>query len=123
MSSMQTRLNKLQDSIRTHPWKTGALLCALLALWFGFNGFDIYGQNKTERDVLAARDKVVKAITPFSKSRIAQMLDAQKQVGPLAFSSEHENIGLIFKNTVEDAELVEVHPLDLAAAYAIAAGV
>jgi phosphomannomutase / phosphoglucomutase len=118
MSSMQTRLARLQAWIQTHPWKAGAVLCALLALWFGFNGLDIYGQNKTERDVLAARDKVVKSIAPFSKSRIAQMLEAQKQVGPLAFSSEHENIGLIFKNTVEGAELVEVHPVDLTAAYA-----
>ena len=68
MSPIQAHLAKLQTWIQTHPWKTGAVLCALLALWFGFSGLDVYGQNKTERDVLAARDKVVKAIAPFSKS-------------------------------------------------------
>ena len=59
MSSMQTYLAKLQTLIQSHPWKAGAVLCALLAFWFGFNGLDIYSQNKTERDVLAARDKAV----------------------------------------------------------------
>lgn len=118
MSPMQTHLAKLQAWIQTHPWKAGALLCAVLALWFGINGLDIYSQNRTERDVLAARDKVVKAIAPFSKVRIAQMVEAQKQIGPLAFASEREDVRTLFENSVKDAELVEVHPADLAGAYA-----
>lgn len=117
MSPMQTHLAKLQAWIQTRPWTAGALLFGVLALWFGFSGMDIYGQNKTERDVLAARDEVVKAIAPFSKERIAQMMEAQKQVGPLAFASERENIRSLFVNAVKDAELVEVHPADLAGAY------
>jgi phosphomannomutase/phosphoglucomutase len=117
MPTVQTYLAKLQTLIQSHPWKVGAVLCTLLAFWFGFNGLDVYSQNKTERDVLAARDKAVKAIAPFGKLRAAQMLTAQKQVSQQVLASGQENIRSLFIEAVKDAELVEVHPVDLTAAY------
>ncbi len=53
----------------------------------------------------------------IGKSRAAQMLTAQKQVGTQVLVSGQENIRSLFVDAVKDAELVEVHPVDLTAAY------
>lgn len=117
MSSAQAYVDRTRAWIQRNPWQSGALLCAVLSLWFAVNGFDVYGQNKTERDVITARDSVVRAITPLSKSLIVKMQDAQKQIGPLAFETEQESIKSLFKNAIKDAELVEIHRIGLEDAY------
>jgi phosphomannomutase/phosphoglucomutase len=115
---MKIHLEKIRTWVQGHPWKAGAILCAVLALWFGYSGVDIYIQNKAERDVLAARDNIVNVVAPFGKKRIMQMQAAQQKVGPKTFAVDSETIQQIFANTIKDAELVEVHPKDLSGAYA-----
>jgi len=117
MSTLKVQLEKLQSWVRAHPWKAGAVLCGVLALWYGYHGVDIFSQNKTERDVLSARDDAAAAMEPLGKSLAGQMLAAQKQAGTTGLAGAQENIRSLFVDTVKEAELVEIHMVDLTAAY------
>ncbi len=117
MSSAQSYVDRTRAWIQGNPWQSGAILCAALALWFALIGLDVFGQNKTERDVLDARNNAVKAIEPLSMSLIVKMQAAQKQVGPLAFESEQASIKGIFKDAIPNVEVIEIHRVDLELAY------
>ena len=117
MSSAEAYVDRTRAWIQRNPWHTGAILCVLLSLWFAVIGFNVYGQNKTERDVITARDNAVKAISPLSKSLIVKMQDAKKQIGPLAFETEQESIKSLYKNAIKNAERVEIHRIGLESAY------
>lgn len=117
MATAQDYLAQVRTWIQKNPWQSGALLCAAISLWFAVTGFDLYGQNKTERDAIKARDNAVKAISPLSKSLVAKMQEAQKQIGPLAFETEHDSIKSTFKNAIKNADAVEIHRVGLEAAY------
>lgn len=117
MAKAQDYLAQVRKWVQKNPWQSGALLCAALCLWFAITGFDLYGQNKTERDAIKARDNAVKAISPLSKSLVTKMQEAQKQIGPLAFETEHDSIKSTFKNAIKNADAVEIHRVGLEAAY------
>jgi phosphomannomutase/phosphoglucomutase len=117
MSSIQSYLLQLRIWIQHNAWQSGTILCVLMAFLFGFNGIDIYRQNKTERDGLVARDHVVSTLTPIIQTLIAQMQDAQKQIEPLALINEQNAIKAQFKESIQAAELIEVHRVDLQDAY------
>jgi phosphomannomutase/phosphoglucomutase len=117
MSTLKVQLEKLQSWVRAHPWKAGAVLCGVLALWYGYHGVDIFSQNKTERDVLSARDDAAAALEPLGKSLAGQMLAAQKKVNASGMAGAQENIRSVFVDTVKSAEMVEIHTVDLTVAY------
>ena len=89
-------------------------IAVLLAAWFMYQGVDVYLQNKTERDILKARDSAVAAIGPKSAAFSEQMMAAHKISVP---TMSDEGLKLTFRNAVKDAEAVEVFSADLNVPY------
>ena len=114
MADIKSQLGLAQAWVQRNPWKTLAGLLLLFAAWFAYQGVDVYRQNKTERDVLAARDRVAAVLGPKSAALSEQMLSAHKLSVP---TMSDEGLKLAFRNAVKDAEVVEVFASSLDAAY------
>ena len=115
MADLKVQLSKAQSWVQNNPWKAFAGVLLLTALWFGYQGFDVFRQNKTERDILTARDAVVGAVAPRIAEITGQMLAAHKSTSP---TMSDQGLILAFRAAVKDADAVEVFPGDLDAAYA-----
>ena len=114
MADIKSQLAKAQAWVQKNPWKTAAGIAVLLAAWFMYQGVDVYLQNKTERDILKARDSAVAAIGPKSAAFSEQMMAAHKISVP---TMSDEGLKLTFRNAVKDAEAVEVFSADLNVPY------
>ena len=115
MSNVQLYLDKVRFWVQNNPWKTASIACGIIALWFAFHGFELYGQNKTQRDAIEARDKSVAQLQPVSANLISQMIEASKLYDPA--QSDSVSIKNQFANSVKDAELVELYSTGLRVAY------
>jgi phosphomannomutase/phosphoglucomutase len=118
MAAKSPALDQVRAWVQTRPWQTAALLFGLFAAWFGYRAIDVYGQNRTEREVIAARDQVAAQLAPKVGTLQKAMLAAQKKLDPLPAAILDETIALGFKEALPGNERVDVFSIDLAEAYA-----
>ncbi|WP_395771553.1 phosphomannomutase/phosphoglucomutase [Arenimonas sp.] len=117
MTAMNSRVERMRTWVQQHPWQTATLLFILLGLWFGFKGFDLYMQNKNERDIVTARDAGAAAVAARSNTLINRMMQAQKNVEPVTVLTDQALIVQAFKQEFKSAEVVAVYAPGLAMAY------
>jgi|688.fasta_scaffold31118_2 phosphomannomutase/phosphoglucomutase len=117
MTAMNSRVERMRTWVQQHPWQTATLLFILLGLWFGFKGFDLYMQNKNERDIVTARDAGAAAVAARSNTLINRMMQAQKNVEPVTVVTDQALIVQAFKQEFKSAEVVAVYAPGLAMAY------
>jgi phosphomannomutase/phosphoglucomutase len=117
MSKTQNLLNSGRAWVQKNPWKTGSVILVVLAFWFAMSGVGIYQQNKTERDVLAARDMAVKKIQPFSASLIEKMQSTASQFVTADSLMDSIAVKSAIANSIPNAESVQLHSVGLADAY------
>ena len=122
MSASNFRVERVRAWVQQHPWRTATVLFVLFGLWFAYKGVDLYAQNKSERDIITARDAGTAAVAARSNALINRMVQAQKKVEPVTAYTGEAFIMQTFKDSFKEAELVEVHTPGLAAAYEDVAG-
>lgn len=118
MAAKSSVLDQVRAWVQTHPWQTATLMFSLFALWFGYRAIDVYGQNRTEREVITARDQVAAQLSPKIGALQKAMLTAHKKLDPLPAVVLDETIALGFKEAFKENERVEVYAMDLTSAYA-----
>ena len=118
MRSKDVSVERLREWIQRNPWPTAMTVLAAFALWFAYRGIDVFGQNKAERDILAARDAAVSAVAARADGLVGRMLAAHKQVEPLLATGDEGTVKLHFRSAFKQAEAVELFTSDLSAAYA-----
>jgi len=116
--SRTSPLDSVRQWVQSNPWHTAGGIFILFGLWFAFTAFDVYGQNRTQRDAMAARDHVSALIGPKVLALQAQMQEAQKKIEPVTPSMLDETVQLAFRESIKGNETVEVYGSDLEAAYA-----
>lgn len=114
MPDFKMQMAKAQTWIQKNPWKTAAIIFLIFASWFLYKGVDIYLQNKTERDILQTRDRVAAVVEPKIKQISSQMMSAYQSSSP---SMSDEGLKQLFRNSVKDAETVEIYTSGLDAPY------
>ena len=118
MRSKQSPVERLREWVQRNPWPTAMAVLAAFALWFAYRGADVFAQNKAERDILAARDAAVAAVTARSGDLVGRMLAARKQAESLLAAGDEGPVKLYFREAFKQAEAVELFTPDLSAAYA-----
>ncbi|MFM6988413.1 MAG: phosphomannomutase/phosphoglucomutase [Arenimonas sp.] len=118
MRSKQSPVERLREWVQRNPWLTAMAVLAAFALWFAYRGVDVFGQNKAERDILAARDAAVTAVAARSGDLVGRMLAVRKQVEPLLAAGDEGPVKLHFREAFKQAEAVELFTPELSAAYA-----
>lgn len=118
MSSKQSPVDRLRQWVQRNPWPTAMAILAAFAVWFAYRGVDVYGQNKAERDILAARDAAVAAVSAHSGGLVGRMQAARKQAEPQLAAGDGAAVTLRFRDAFKRAETVDVYSPDLAHAYA-----
>jgi phosphomannomutase/phosphoglucomutase len=122
MSASNSHVDRARAWVQQHPWQSATLMFVLFGIWFAYKGFDIYMQNKDQRDIITARDAGTAAVAARSNALINRMVQAQKKVEPVTAVTGEASIVQTFKDSFEKAEAVEVYAPGLATAYDDVAG-